>query len=273
MDGVGTGVTNVSSRLQEGEWAPECVISTKGAAGVIWRQRYVDEQQFGPVTILARADVVREQHCVRATRRMPQYTFLAGGVPGYIMRQYYIVTMEYLRSREPADSASIWIWIITAYPVSALFREMAGGMLRLGHIDVTNVSGFCNISWVVRPILSLRLPRRAATLQSGFGIAARPTLGKSGTRPAGCTRTLLAQNRMLAAVKAILAIPMRLLIYCVTDTLQRIRQRFRPSAAGFAFDFLYYTQRRRAILAQSQSRRCRINAAQLFRPADVAIRI
>ena len=52
------------------------------------------------------------------------------------------------------------------YPVLASFREMAGGMPRLGHIGVTNVSGFFIISWVVMPILSGRLPRRAATLQA-----------------------------------------------------------------------------------------------------------
>ena len=51
-------------------------------------------------------------------------------------------------------------------PVSVLFWEMAGGMPRLGHRCGANVSEFCNISWVVMPILSGRLPRRAATLQA-----------------------------------------------------------------------------------------------------------
>lgn len=54
------GVTNVSADLREGEWAPEYVFSTKGAAEVIEGQRYVVDQEFGPLTILARADVVGE---------------------------------------------------------------------------------------------------------------------------------------------------------------------------------------------------------------------
>ena len=52
------GVTNVSAGLREGEWAPEYVISTKGAADMLEGQRYVVDQEFGPVTILVRADVV-----------------------------------------------------------------------------------------------------------------------------------------------------------------------------------------------------------------------
>ena len=54
------GVNNVSAGLRGGEWAPEYVISTKGAADVLEWQRYILDQQFESVTMLARADAVRE---------------------------------------------------------------------------------------------------------------------------------------------------------------------------------------------------------------------
>lgn len=170
---------------------------------------------------------------------MPQYIFLAAGVLGCIVRQAYIVAMEYLAAQEPPKVGIYMELDHCDYPVSALFREIAGDAPRLGHIGVTNVSGFCNISWVIMPILSGRLLRWAAMMQLGFGITARLALGKTGARRAGCTRTLLAQNQMLVAVNAIWAILMRLLIDGSTDTLRRIGQRFRPPVAGLVFDFLY----------------------------------
>ena len=56
------------------------------------------------------------------------------------MRQAYITAMEYLADREP-EAVGIYMELDHYdYPVSALFREMAGDAPRLGHIGVTNVS-------------------------------------------------------------------------------------------------------------------------------------
>ena len=96
------------------------------------------------------------------------------------MRQTYIAAMEYLADLEPAAVGICMELDYYDYPVAALFWEMAGDAPRLGHIGVTNVPGFCNIGWGGSPILSDRLPYRAATLQSGFGITERPALGKTG---------------------------------------------------------------------------------------------
>ena len=42
------------------EWSPEYVISAKGVADMLEGQRYVADQQFGSVTILAKVYVVGE---------------------------------------------------------------------------------------------------------------------------------------------------------------------------------------------------------------------
>lgn len=62
------------------------------------------------------------------------------------MRQAYIAAIEYLADLEPAAVGICMELDYYDYPVAALFREMTGYAPRLGHIDVTNVSEFCNIS-------------------------------------------------------------------------------------------------------------------------------